>query len=293
MRYARGRTDDMLALQVQDLFAGVTLPPRTSERLAAHARRPAEVFARNIDWFVAVSLAGAGRMNGNLSSVQDELLTGYGTVRPPELSGTAGDALMRILDVVAPVYPDTRAWFLRHYGSGRNLRSYDLARRVLEAELPEPRPEPFAPDRWRGNPASRGAFAALALARDQGLASVTAWNCRLPSGYDAALEEARRRLVLEAAGARARGLARQRARELAGEDAVRRLARELWGAPFGSQPLTPEAEDFVQQLAASVRRLEQPIEGRDSGFRLLASEGPSAISKGRVPGARCQGTDWM
>jgi hypothetical protein len=274
MRYARGRTTDRLALQVQDLFAGVSLPQHTSKRMAAHARRPAEVFARNIDWFVAVALAGTGRMNGYLTSVQDELLTGYGTVRPPELSGTAGDALVRILDVIAPVYPDTRAWFLRHYGTGRDLRSYDLVRGVLEAELPEPGPEPFAADRWQGNPGNPGAFASIAAARDHWLESVQAWSCRLPSsGYDAALERARRQLVLEAAGARARGLARERARRLADPAALLRLARELYGEPVGTQQLTPESEEFVRQLAAGVRRVEQqPMAQRADGFRLLAAE---------------------
>ena len=60
--------------------------------------------------------------------------------------------------------------------------------------------------------------------------------------------------------------------EEAVEHAAMRLERELWGAPFGSQPLTPEAEDFVQQLAASVRRIEQPIEIRAEGFHLLAAQ---------------------
>ena len=274
MRYARGRTTDPLALRVQDLFAGVTLPPQASERLAAHARRPAEVFARNIDWFVAVALAGTGRMNGYLTSVQDELLTGYGTVRPPELSGTAGDALVRILDVIAPVYPETRAWFLRHYGTGRDLRSYDLARGVLETELPASRSEPYAPDRWQGKLASRGAFAAIAAARDHGLQTVAGWSCRLPGGgYDGGLEAARRRLVLEAAGAKARGVARARARDLADPRAGLRLARELYGAPFGSKPLSPETEEFVQQLAASVKRIEQePVARSDNGFQLLAAQ---------------------
>jgi len=269
------RTSDPLALMVQDLYAGVNVPPETSERLAAHARRPAEVFARNIDWFVAVSLAGSGRMNGYLTSVQDELLTGYGTVRPPELSGTAGDALMRILDIIAPVYPDTRAWFLRNYGSGRTLRSYDLARRVLETELPPARPEPFAPNRWQGgNSHAGGAFAALAQARDQSLRALSAWSCRSPSsGYDAALEAARRQLVLEAAGARARGVARERVVGLADPNAALRLARDLYGAPFGAGPLNPETEDFVQQLAAGVQAIEQQqVTQAGGGFRLLAAQ---------------------
>ena len=49
-----------------------------------HDLRPAEVFARNFDWFVAVSLAREGRVNGYLTAVQDEVLTGYATVSASE-----------------------------------------------------------------------------------------------------------------------------------------------------------------------------------------------------------------
>ena len=267
-RTAQSRARDPLALRLQDLYAGVTLPEGASERIAAHARRPAEVFARNIDWFVAAALSRQGRMNGYLSSVQDELLTGYGTVRPPELSGTAGDALIRILDVVAPVYPDTRSWFLTHYGTGRGLRSYDLARRVLEAELPEARNEPFAPERWALR--ERSAFASVTGARDAGLRAVDDWTCRAPGGaYDEQLEAARRRIVLEAANARARGVALNRVRQLGDEDAGRWLVRELYGAPFATSEMTPEMADFMTQLVAGVRRVEQaPVAPGHSGFVL-------------------------
>ena len=267
-RTARSRASDPLALRLQDLYAGVTLPAGASERTAAHARRPAEVFARNIDWFVTAALASQGRMNGYLSSVQDELLTGYGTVRPPELSGTAGDALIRILDVVAPVYPDTRSWFLTHYGTGRGLRSYDLARRVLEAEVPATRNEPFAPERWQLG--ERSAFASVVSARDAGLRAVDDWTCRAPGGaYDEQLEAARRRIVLEAANARARGVALDRVRQLGDAEADRWLVRELYGAPFGTMDLSLEMSDFVAQLVEGVRRVEQaPVTDAQSGFVL-------------------------
>jgi hypothetical protein len=76
-----------------------------------------------------------GRINGYLSSVQDDLLTGYGTVTPPDVTGAAGQALMALLDEVAPVYPETRRWFLQSYGQLRSPTAFDLARRILEAPL--------------------------------------------------------------------------------------------------------------------------------------------------------------
>src|SRR5690606_24136984 len=88
-------------------------------------------------WFVVVALAAEGRLTGYLSSVQDDLLTGYGTVLPPDVTGTAGLALVRNLDEIAPVYPTTRENFLRGYGPFRSLKPYDLVRQVVEAELPE------------------------------------------------------------------------------------------------------------------------------------------------------------
>jgi hypothetical protein len=114
------------------------------------------------------------------------------------------------------------------------------------------------------------------LRRDRGRATTAADRRGAPlpgGGHDGGLEAARRRLVLEAAGAKARGVARARARDLADPRAGLRLARELYGAPFGSKPLSPETEEFVQQLAASVKRIEQaPVARSDNGFRLLAAQ---------------------
>src|SRR5690606_19082565 len=96
------------------------------------------IFARNLDWFVAVSLAAQGRSNGYLSSVQDDMLTGYGTVTPPDISGRAGDALIYILDEVAPLYPETRNVFLKSYGTARAFTPFDLVRRIIETRMEQP-----------------------------------------------------------------------------------------------------------------------------------------------------------
>src|SRR5690606_26354018 len=74
-RASRGGTD-RLAARVRDLSQSAALNVG-DDRAGAHARRPAENFARAVDWFVSASLASQGRTNGYLSSVQDHVLTGY------------------------------------------------------------------------------------------------------------------------------------------------------------------------------------------------------------------------
>src|SRR5690606_31589612 len=98
---ATRRRSDRLAASVQGLSKAALLAPEPGARTPPlHSRRPAEVFARSVDWFVVVSLAREGRTNGYLSSVQDDVITGYGTVTPPDVTGAAGAALIAILDEV-------------------------------------------------------------------------------------------------------------------------------------------------------------------------------------------------
>jgi hypothetical protein len=128
-------SDGRLARVMLGLTAASLAPSAVNHPHDSHTTRPAEVFARSVDWFTAVALAQQGRINGYLSSVQDDLLTGYGTVTPPDVTGAAGQALVALLDEVAPVYPETRRWFLQSHGQLRAPSAYDLARRILEAPL--------------------------------------------------------------------------------------------------------------------------------------------------------------
>jgi hypothetical protein len=128
-------SDGRLARVMMGLTTASISPLAVKHQNPSHATRPAEVFARSVDWFAAVALARQGRINGYLSSVQDDLLTGYGTVTPPDVTGAVGQALVALLDEVAPIYPDTRRWFLQNYGQLRAPSAYDLARRILEAPL--------------------------------------------------------------------------------------------------------------------------------------------------------------
>ncbi|MEX0892706.1 MAG: hypothetical protein WEB88_11085 [Gemmatimonadota bacterium] len=221
---------DRLATWVQDL-ASASLDPAEPVERQAHANRPAENFARSVDRFVTTSLAASGRMNGYLSSIQDDLLTGYGTVRPPDITGSAGNALLTILAQVAPVQPDTRAWFLRAYGSQRSVTPYDLVRLVLEAPMHDA--ASTGPDEAHALTAATAARArldAVERARLTAQGAIDAWACRAAGfAHDRAREGARRRLVDEAAAVRARALLVELGQELGGREGRWWVQRRLFG----------------------------------------------------------------
>ncbi len=100
-----------------------------------HAQRPAEVFARSADWFIAAALARDGRMNGYLSAVQDELLPGHVAAEPPGPTGAAGSALVDLLDDMTIVPDASREWFLTEFGRHREPRALNLVRAVLDVPL--------------------------------------------------------------------------------------------------------------------------------------------------------------
>jgi hypothetical protein len=221
-RAVRLSTGDRFSVKLQNLADNSFELSGTPER-TSHANRPAEVFARNMDWFVAASLAAKGRIDGYLSSVQDDMLTGYGSVRPPDISGNAGNALISILDDVAPLYPETREWFVKHYGRARSLTPYDLMRRVLESS-PADAATDLAMSAWPGE----ARFESVERARDAGFAAIDAWVCNTPGAtFFRDYEAARRELVLTAAKARARGIALQLIRSIGGRTAEEWSARRL------------------------------------------------------------------
>ncbi len=225
---------DRFGARLQDLAAA----SMESEDGSAHAHRPAEIFARNVDWFVAATLAAQGRTNGYLSSVQDEMLTGYGSVRPPDISGAAGHALITILDNVAPLYPATREWFVNKYGLARALTPHDLVQRVVEAST-DAGGVPAANNVRAGSVPGEAAFQRIEQARDIAFAAIDAWVCRTPGvSFYREYEVARRELVLAAAKARARGVSVDIARQLGGGAAAEWVARRLdeERGPWGDAP---------------------------------------------------------
>lgn len=248
----RGARGGRLAASMRGLTAaspsesagGAAGPPRST--------RPTEVFARGMDWFVAVSLAREGRTDGYLSSVQDDLLTGYVTVTPPDVTGGAGSALVGVLDDVAPPTPAVRDWFLTRYGRQRALTPYDLVRRVLEAPL-----QSDAPNDSSSVLTLARLVRPVVDARDEVLAIVDAGSCRPGEPHDSErITAARRELVEVAARARATGIMRERGSIIAAPETWRWAAV----APYtGTQPFLFDDElrkALVGELAARAGALD-------------------------------------
>jgi hypothetical protein len=97
--------------------------------------RPAEVFARTLDWFVSVALAREGRMNGYLSAVQDEVLTGHVAVLPRDVGGRSAQALADVLEETTLVGAPLREWLLAQWGPARARRPYTLVHEVIAAPV--------------------------------------------------------------------------------------------------------------------------------------------------------------
>src|SRR5690606_2476890 len=97
-------------------------------------------------------------------------------------------------------------------------------------------------------------FPPLARARAAAFAPIEAWGCRAPgASYDRHLEAARRRLVAEAVGARARGVALEYAEWLAGSAGRRWVARELYGPPWPTAQVDEATAEVLAELVARVR----------------------------------------
>ena len=60
--------------------------------------RPTEILARQFDWVVAATLAGQGRSNGMLTSVQHEWLPGHGGARPPAANVRSARAFVGMIE---------------------------------------------------------------------------------------------------------------------------------------------------------------------------------------------------
>ncbi|MDQ6887022.1 MAG: hypothetical protein M3068_06965 [Gemmatimonadota bacterium] len=191
-----------LAQSVEGLSAAMLEIP-SLEHSSPLAQRPTELFARNVDWFVASALAHDGRMDGYLSSVQDEYITGYGAVRPPDQTGGAARALVRLLNEVAPPAESARETYLARFGPARVPSSEDLLRALLET--PPPRPDSAAIAAPLAEPVGLSATRVAALAR------LDAAACRDGASHaEQRLFESRRRLVVLVEAASLRGAIRAR-----------------------------------------------------------------------------------
>lgn len=236
---------DRIAYALSGLASALTQPDSLR---TPHDTRPAEVFARGTDWFVAALLAREGRTGGYLTSFQDPALTGYGTTRGPDIGGGAVGSLLDILQSVAPVESEAAQWATEVHGPQRRLTPAEITRAIVSAgaELP---------------PLER--FAAIRDTRQRSLASVDEARCRLASAEALRrLSAAQRGLIDAAAASAARGAAFDAVQELAAERALDPalaggwMANRLYGAPAPGDSIPEEVLPLLEEIRYHARERE-------------------------------------
>lgn len=189
--------------------------------------RPAEVFARSADWFVASALALHGRSNGFLTAVQDAMLPGYAAGPPVAIGAAGATSLLSAIEQMTYVPDSLRASFEASWSDPSVVDPVVMVRRVLET-----------PVSWRG------------VWQRVGHTAVTLPAGNVPACLPANTPEARarERLLVLAVDARARGAAIRRARFYS-PTARADWARALLGNPPWRSDLD---EGLLESLRASV-----------------------------------------
>lgn len=240
-----------LAYALSGLAASLTQPDSVQR---PHDTRPAEVFARGTDWFIAALLAKDGRAGGYLTSFQDPALTGYGTTRGPDVGGGAVGSLLDIMQGIAPVEATAAAWAMEAHGPQRRLSPAELARVIAAAGTDLP-------------PMQR--FQAIAATRDRSLSTIDHASCRITSAEGIRrLTAAQRDLIDAAAGAAARGAAIEAAREVVAAENLSSALADAWmtfrlyGAPAPGDSALAALEPALEDVVYHVRALreEGPVE---------------------------------
>lgn len=245
-----------------------------------HETRPAEVFARANDWFVAAALAREGRMGGYLTSFQDPALTGFGSTRGPGVEGNTVPTLLAILEHVAPPADGLAPWALGAYGPARGAVSRELVSEILNAGS-------------EGAPWER--MEALNAAHGKVQRVLGGASCAGGAERMRRLTAAQRALVDEAVAAAARGVVFEGTRAAAEEllpghpravvDAW--VASRLYGAPEPADTALQVLDlTFLELRWAKVRVADQLPGTVPSGFSL---ERPPVLCGGNPfasPGAR-------
>ncbi|MHB1225133.1 MAG: hypothetical protein ACYC2G_13990, partial [Gemmatimonadaceae bacterium] len=255
----RGR----LAERVRGLTTSTLEAPGPANHFQpSHSQRPTEVFAASVDWFVAAALARDGRLNGYLTAVQDELLTGYASVPPPDMHGKSGEATLAVLEEMTVVAPSLQLWFRSHYGRERESSALARTRRVLELTgTPLPVAERAAAAIGSGRVASWSGSASATLSTPALLPDLAGpsdpfqqWPaCIANDGDSSPLSVARRKAAeLAAESVARRMLARHRA--TAPGDPI---ALAVTGAPVDPSLLDTELRRLMVTVLDRVERAER------------------------------------
>jgi hypothetical protein len=243
-------TDLAISKNYNDQFAAAmrSLPLSSGPASGWHyGNRPAEIFARSVDWYVVSALAARGRSNGYLSAIQDDVLRGLGSVETPYPIGENAVAFSRLLTVSSALPEQAVDAFLVTHGPKRPVLGSELVT-MLTRDLLRARPRASRFDGvLQGNFAA--AFALLDSARQE-LGEIESSRAALHLGNPSTLPAEQRQLVDFAAEARARGVLVRYAQIMAGASG-RQWMRILVNGTAPAFPYAePEAGLVLRRLAA-------------------------------------------
>lgn len=226
---------DPFAAAVRRLPRGTPPGPRAGPEGARQGTRPAEAFARLLDGFVTATLAGRGRSNGYLSSLQDDVLTGHGTAVAPDARGEGAEAFLPVLMVASRLPEAQAAEFRLRWGARRTPGPLGLMGEVAAAGTDEAalrrRPWRSLLDMRSLDEAVRARIDEVEAARAMALGTRAELVCANP--FLSPVEDgeaAVRALIGAAAEARIRGILARFARAR-GIDAAPDVLRAAWLPP--------------------------------------------------------------
>jgi hypothetical protein len=193
--YATDRSMRESAIRLSASMRGLTTARIAGRgRISPHgSSRPAEVFARSVDWFVADVLASMGRTNGFLSAIQDPILAGFAAVPADAPSLGAEQALVGTLAEMTYVPDSTARAYAARWAELAVLDPAAVVIRTLEAPILS----------------RRGPRPAFGISRQTTVDLATGSLCQLDRLRDGSAQD---RLMYLAIEARARGIIARRAR---------------------------------------------------------------------------------
>ncbi|MEP6494574.1 MAG: hypothetical protein ABJF01_17950 [bacterium] len=138
-----------LASSLRGLTEARLLRPYSAAASTQPGDRPAELFARGTDWFVASTLAQQGRMNGFLSAIEDGWFAGYAAGPPTAIGSAATESLVSAIEEMTYVPDSVRLGFESQWSDPQVVDPLLLVRRALEMPIGRRSALP-----WRSGPAA-------------------------------------------------------------------------------------------------------------------------------------------
>jgi hypothetical protein len=196
---------------------------------AAGSSRPAEVFARSVDWFVADALAQRGISNGFLSGIEDPMLPGFAAFAGEAAAMSGASSLVKTLTEMTALPDSIGAGYLARWNRLEEIDPAVTALRILDA------------------PASVRGWGRSWLGFDHGLQTALATGsiCLVERLADGSSQDRLAAMVIDA---RARGIVLRRARFTAPANRPA-WARAVLGEPVGD---STAAAEMLRRTTAAV-----------------------------------------